>query len=99
MGLDAALLESLTSETKLTPAVQPGDSDAAPPDDVTTGAAVGGGQLANEGAPAGKPDEDTSFSHTGKNVLRRMSLLSCPRAWWLCGIEHVHLPGHPVTTI
>lgn len=76
----AALLESLTSETKLTPAVQSGDGDAAAPDAVTTGAAGDEGALACETDPAGKPDDDTSCFQTGNDVLNRMSLLSCPRA-------------------
>jgi hypothetical protein len=63
----AALLESLTSETKLTPALQqPGASDSAPPaaseptDDVT---------LTKVSVASGKPDDDTSVAQTGNTSL------------------------------
>lgn len=60
----AALLESLTSETKLIPAVQPGASDAAPPaseprDDVTKGDGGERSPLAKVSVASGKPDDDT----------------------------------------
>jgi hypothetical protein len=64
----AAFLESLTAETKLTPAVQPADSEAAPPDDVTTSTVVDGATLANVSDPAGKPDDSTTCSQTGNDV-------------------------------
>ena len=65
----AALLESLTAETKLIPAVPPGDSNAAPPDDVTTGTVGDGAPVANVSDPAGKPDDSTSCSQTGKRCV------------------------------
>jgi hypothetical protein len=60
----AALLESLTSETKLIPVVQPGAGDAAPsacepPDDVTKANAGDGTPLAKVSVASGKPDDDT----------------------------------------
>jgi hypothetical protein len=68
----AALLESLTSETKLIPAVQPDASDAAPPaseprDDVTKGDDGDRSPLAKVSVVSGKPDDD---AQTGN--------MSCP---------------------
>jgi hypothetical protein len=62
----AALLESLTSETKLIPVVQPGAGDvdaappvSAPPDGVTNGDAGDGTPLAKVSVASGKPDDET----------------------------------------
>lgn len=68
----AALLESLTAETKLIPAVQPGDSNVAPPDDVPTATVGDGAPLANVSDPAGKPDDSTSCSQNGNDVTQNV---------------------------